>query len=288
MKLATRIFKRTDWYVTSPFGWRSDPFTGKKTFHAGTDYGTNCEKWGQYALEDGYVLVVRPNSTGGYGNYLWVRYPRLNISLMHAHLNDICVVEGQKVNSDTLLGHTGQTGKATGIHLHLGMTLIGSSEWLDPQAYDYIPPEEPTPTPTPTKIDIEYQVYDNVEKRWLGIIKNYNNKDIYGYAGIMGHSIGGIRVRVSDGQVTVRSHIKGGYWQNDITKWDDTKMGYSGILGCPIDKYMVETTKGKVHYRCHVKGGNWCSWIDKYEPSDPYGYSGITGREIDAIQMYVE
>ena len=140
MKLATKIFRRNDWYVTSKFGYRIHPITKKKKYHYGTDYGTNAQKWKQYALEDGYVYVVHKGNTG-YGNYVWVRYPRLNISLMHAHLDSICVKKNQKVKAGTLIGYTGTTGQSTGIHLHLGMTKIGSSKWLDPHSYNY---QEPT------------------------------------------------------------------------------------------------------------------------------------------------
>lgn len=143
MKLATKIFKRDDWYVTSKFGYRKHPISGKTTFHTGTDYGTDVEKWPQYAIEDGYVYKVTKSSTG-YGNSIWVRYPRINRSLLHAHLDSIKVVEGQKVVEGTLLGYTGTSGSSTGIHLHLGMTEIGKDKWLDPHAYDYKSSEEPT------------------------------------------------------------------------------------------------------------------------------------------------
>lgn len=135
MKLITKIFRRNDWYVTSKFGWRNCSFHGKE-FHCGTDYGTNCEKWKIYAIEDGYVQLIHKGSNG-YGNYIWVRYPRINISLMHAHLDKICVKKGQKVKEGTLIGYTGKTGNATGIHLHLGMTKIKSDKWLNPHDYDF-------------------------------------------------------------------------------------------------------------------------------------------------------
>lgn len=135
MKLVTKIFKRNDWYITSNYGWRICPFHGKE-FHPGVDYGTNIQKWPLYAIEEGYVQLIH-NSSKGYGNYVWVRYPRLNISIFHAHLDKICVKNKQKVNSQTIIGYTGKTGNATGIHLHLGMTEIGSNKWLNPHDYNY-------------------------------------------------------------------------------------------------------------------------------------------------------
>lgn len=284
MKLPTRIFKRTNWYVTSPFGYRYHPTTGKYSFHAGTDYGTHCEKWAQYALEDGYIFSVDKEGKSSYGKYLWVRYPRINRSLLHAHLDSINVNKGDIVNSNTLLGYTGQTGRATGVHLHLGMTEIGKSDWLDPETYEYVPENDPQ------KVDVQYQAYDNVAKKWLGIITNCNNKDYKGFAGIRGHSIGGIRVRLTDGsKVTIKSHIKGGGWLSDITKWDNSTKGYSGLKGKPIDKFMVKAEGNHtIRYRSHIKGGDWLAWITEFNPNDTMGYSGITGKEIDMIQMCVE
>ena len=141
MKLANKIFKRADWYVTSSFGKRKHPITGQLSFHQGTDYGTDVQKWGQYAIEEGYVYKVT-RSASGYGNSIWVRYPRINRSLFHAHLDSIKVKEGQNVSEGTLLGYTGTSGSSTGIHLHLGMTEIGKDTWLDPHAYDYQAPSD--------------------------------------------------------------------------------------------------------------------------------------------------
>ena len=52
----------------------------------------------------------------------------------------IDVKKGQKVTKDTVLGTTGKSGKATGIHLHLGMKYLNKNEYVDPELYDY---EEP-------------------------------------------------------------------------------------------------------------------------------------------------
>lgn len=148
MKLVSKIFRRTDWYVTSKFGMRKHPIDGLYKMHNGTDYGTHGKKLPLYAIEEGYVVKVvtgQNKSKKGYGNYVWVRYPRLNISLLHAHMDSVKVKKGDKVKEGTLLGYTGTTGASTGVHLHLGMTLIGSDKWLDPHAYNYEEPKEEVP-----------------------------------------------------------------------------------------------------------------------------------------------
>ena len=138
MKLAERIFKRKDWYVTSNFGYR-DPINTSAgvtgTFHNGCDYGTKGEKWKQYALEEGTVLSAGIDSYGG--KYAWVKYPRLNIQLLHYHLDTVNVKTGQSVNSNTVIGTTGMSGMATGIHLHLGMKYLNNNSYVDPHNYDY-------------------------------------------------------------------------------------------------------------------------------------------------------
>ena len=154
MKLATRIFNRercadasgdpSDYYLTSPFGKRVDPITGKITYHNGCDYGTHGNKWAQYALEDGIVDNVFVDEYGA--KDIWVRYPRLGYRCLHGHLDSFAVKKGQSVNHNTILGYTGMSGKATGIHLHLGVKYNNGSEWIDPESIDYN--DQPTP-PSP-------------------------------------------------------------------------------------------------------------------------------------------
>ena len=143
MKLATRTFKREDWYVTSPFGKRKNPVTGKEEFHTGCDYGTNKQNWKQYALENGKVTRVGYNAKG-YGHYMDIQYPRIKKQLFYGHLKTIYVKKGDTVDENTCIGLTGSTGMATGIHLHLGLKPIGG-EYEDPQKYDYQPIEKAKP-----------------------------------------------------------------------------------------------------------------------------------------------
>lgn len=138
MKLAERTFRKSDYKITSPFGNRGTINTSKgvtASFHNGTDYGTNGEKWPQYALEDGKVTKVLTDSYGA--KCVYIEYPRTGKRLFYAHLDSICVKTGQSVNKDTIIGYTGKTGKATGIHLHLGLQSIGFTTWLNPESYDY-------------------------------------------------------------------------------------------------------------------------------------------------------
>lgn len=141
MKLAERTFKRKDYYITSPYGNRINPVTHKEKFHNGCDYGTHLNNWNQYPLENGEVILTRTGykdkDGNGLGNYVKIKYPRLNIQLTYGHLKEVKVKKGQQVDHNTVLGTTGMTGQATGIHLHLGLQKIDSSAWLNPEKYDY-------------------------------------------------------------------------------------------------------------------------------------------------------
>ena len=134
--LSNLIFHDAKHNLTSPFGPREVLNTsGGKTsaHHDGTDYGTSGVKRKQYAIEEGKVLQVGTASDGA--KYVWVEYPRLGVKMLHYHLDTIKVKAGQAVTADTELGTTGKTGKATGIHLHLGIKRLSGGGFIDPEAW---------------------------------------------------------------------------------------------------------------------------------------------------------
>lgn len=156
-KISELIFNGAKHYITSPYGKRNVIGTsaGKtSSFHNGTDYGTNGLKLPQYAIEDGYVFAAQTASDGA--KYVWVIYPRIKLAFLHYHLDTISVKAGQKVTKGTKLGTTGKSGKATGIHLHLGIrpltnltaaqvkamtwALLRSCAYTDPEKVNYTAP----------------------------------------------------------------------------------------------------------------------------------------------------
>ena len=116
--------------ITSPFGKRKDPITGKIKMHNGLDLMSKVGNRNLYAIDDGYVQIVHKGTTG-YGNYIWVRYPRYDLSLLYAHCASLKLKKGDKVKRGTVVAIEGKSGRATGVHLHLGMTHIGKSTWLN-------------------------------------------------------------------------------------------------------------------------------------------------------------
>lgn len=112
--------------ITSYFGYRTDPISGKTSYHAGTDIampnGTPI-----LAASDGTVIVA--NSTdnwgGGYGYYVKIRHNDTYDSL-YAHCSKICVTNGQQVKKGQVIGYVGSTGRSTGNHLHFEIWKNGS------------------------------------------------------------------------------------------------------------------------------------------------------------------
>ena len=135
-KITDIIFKGAKHYITSSFGYR-EPIATKAgdtgTKHRGADYGTDGKKIPQYAIEDGKVYSTGTDAAGA--KYVKVDYPRINKRFYHWHLDTITVKKGQAVKKYTKLGTTGKTGKATGVHLHLGIVDLKDNTYIDPEVY---------------------------------------------------------------------------------------------------------------------------------------------------------
>lgn len=163
--ISKKIFNGANHYITSPYGKRKTISTSAgstASFHYGTDYGTNGKKIAQYAIEDGYVFAAQRAKDSAL--YVWVIYPRIKKAFLHYHLNSYRVRAGQSVKSGTLIGYTGKTGKATGVHLHLGIrdltrlsdsqikhmtwALLRSCAYIDPEKLYYTAPSASVSKPT--------------------------------------------------------------------------------------------------------------------------------------------
>ncbi len=108
--------------LTSQFGNRSDPFTGRRARHNGIDIpgpiGTPI-----YATADG--VIGRAQRVGGYGNYVEVEHGNA-IQTRYGHLSAIAVVSGQRVRRGDIVGYMGSTGRSTGSHLHYEVRIAGA------------------------------------------------------------------------------------------------------------------------------------------------------------------
>lgn len=161
-KLSDLIFHNAKHYVTSAFGPRKTISTAAgntSSYHYGTDYGTSGKKLTQYAIEAGTVLSCGTADDGA--KFVWVSYPRLGVKMLHYHLDSIKVKKGQAVTANTALGTTGKTGKATGVHLHLGLKRLSGGGYIDPEAWSAKEYKAPTAAsaPAPSKYKVgDYKV----------------------------------------------------------------------------------------------------------------------------------
>lgn len=110
--------------VTSPYGYRKDPFTGKKKFHNGIDLHAQGNQ--VLAMMEGMVVAVGQDKVSG--KYVILRHGNYTIS--YCHLSKIFVVKGMVVHPRDAVGITGSTGRTTGEHLHITCKLDGGS--VDP------------------------------------------------------------------------------------------------------------------------------------------------------------
>ena len=105
----------TEGFRTSPYGRRHDPITHRWKYHKGLDIGAP-EGTAIRSMWPGTVVQVR-SMRRGYGNYVIVRSGRFTV--LFAHLDEILVDEGASVKHGSLVGLVGQSGRATGPHLHV-------------------------------------------------------------------------------------------------------------------------------------------------------------------------
>ena len=114
---------RSRYWLSSYFGWRSSPFTNKRSYHSGVDMaapsGTNV-----YAALAGKVTTVSYNSV--YGNYIIVTH-HSGYKTLYAHLSATLVSVGKYVDTNTRIGKVGNTGMSTGPHLHFTVFKFGKA-----------------------------------------------------------------------------------------------------------------------------------------------------------------
>jgi murein DD-endopeptidase MepM/ murein hydrolase activator NlpD len=119
--------------LSSDFGTRSDPFSGRRARHNGIDIpaprGTPI-----YATADG--VVGRAKWLSGYGNYVEIEHGA-NIQTRYGHMSGYAVVSGQKVKKGEIIGYVGSTGRSTGNHLHYEVRINGIP--VNPMAFVQTP-----------------------------------------------------------------------------------------------------------------------------------------------------
>ena len=104
-------------YISSAYGYRSDPFTGKKAFHKGVDIPSAMGS-PIHALAAG--VVTYSGNKKGFGNMVEIDHGN-GYSTRYAHISKLVVKTGDRVDQDQVIAEIGSTGRSTGPHLHLEM-----------------------------------------------------------------------------------------------------------------------------------------------------------------------
>lgn len=116
--------------MSSGFGTRIHPVTGKRRRHRGLDFAANTGT-PIHAPADGVIAAVRPSNKGS-GNFIKLNHS-LGFASTYSHLSRFNVKRGQFVRKGDLIGWSGNTGLSTGPHLHYEIRFLGRA--LNPRPF---------------------------------------------------------------------------------------------------------------------------------------------------------
>lgn len=119
-------------YISSYYGYRSDPATGATKFHAGIDLAAPCNS-DILATKSGYVVFIKYGNTG-YGNHIMIGHSDGTYSLYAHCLTNFPVSVGQTVSQGQVIAHVGTSGYSTGYHCHFEIRDSGGTQ-LNPLNY---------------------------------------------------------------------------------------------------------------------------------------------------------
>jgi murein DD-endopeptidase MepM/ murein hydrolase activator NlpD len=113
--------------ITSAFGWRIHPITNQARMHYGTDLGAplGTPVLAAYAGE-----VAAADWVGGYGLMITLRHLEGKMESRYAHLQEIYVQPGDRVEQGAVIGAVGSTGLSTGPHLHFEWRHLTEEGWV--------------------------------------------------------------------------------------------------------------------------------------------------------------
>lgn len=146
--------------ISSPYGERNDPFSGKLTTHSGIDItGSGGYSINIIAAKNGTVIYPQDNSNtscvsnssldscgGGYGNYVIIQHSDGTYSLYaHMYADSITVKAGDTVAQGQVIGKMGSSGKSTGAHLHFEIRVGENTTAATVNPLDYISADDPRP-----------------------------------------------------------------------------------------------------------------------------------------------
>jgi murein DD-endopeptidase MepM/ murein hydrolase activator NlpD len=115
--------------LTSDYGYRIHPVTGKSAFHAGVDLRAHHDT--VYAVADGIIAAVGYQTLLG----LYIRLDHDGIQTVYGHLSYIFITTSDTVYSGETIAISGSTGRVTGEHLHF--SVLFQNKPVDPVRFLY-------------------------------------------------------------------------------------------------------------------------------------------------------
>lgn len=122
-KIVPPIVIKKGVYISSRFGYRVHPVTKKWHFHKGVDVAAPIGTY-VYAIADGQVTMAKRN--GSAGNEIRIKHKN-GVESRYMHMQKRTVKVGDKVKAGQLIGTVGDTGNATGPHLHFQLQVGGKA-----------------------------------------------------------------------------------------------------------------------------------------------------------------
>lgn len=116
--------------ITSRYGMRVHPVTGRHAFHNGVDYSAKLNQR-VFSVADG--VVTRCGPRGALGIAVEIYHPSRRASSIYGHLNEELVYRGQPVRSGQTIGLAGTTGRSTGVHVHF--TVKRDCRYVEPMQF---------------------------------------------------------------------------------------------------------------------------------------------------------
>ena len=121
--------------ISSHWGYRKDPFTGRQAYHNGIDVATSGTSPEIYAIAGGEVVTAGGNAYTGYGYYVIIDHGG-GFQSLYGHMNKWpSVSKGDMVTQGQVIGYVGTTGRSTGKHLHFTLYKNGA----DVNPLNYLP-----------------------------------------------------------------------------------------------------------------------------------------------------
>ena len=124
------VIERGSW-LSSPYGIRKDPFTGRARMHKGVDFAGNN---GMNIIATGAGVVTWSGKRAGYGLLIEINHGN-GLSSRYAHSKELIAKEGDVVGKGQTIAIMGSTGRSTGPHVHY--EVLKSGRQIDPKRYVY-------------------------------------------------------------------------------------------------------------------------------------------------------